>query len=91
MSDNSQAQELAKQMVIRCPKGYWIVEDHYSNTVYYKNQTPPHDTIPTEYAINHVLIAHQDFRPECLTYHIAFDKHDPANKDGKRRHYSPVG
>jgi hypothetical protein len=38
MPDNSQAQELAKQMVTRCPKGYWVVEDHYSNTVYYKNQ-----------------------------------------------------
>jgi len=89
MSDNSQAQELAKQMVTRCPKGYWIVEDHYTNTVYYKNQKSPHDTIQTDYAINHVLIAHQTFAPEC-TSHIAFDKHDPANKDSKIRHYSPV-
>jgi hypothetical protein len=90
MSDDSQGQELAKQMVARCPKCYWIVEDHYSNTVYYKNQKTPYDTILTDYAINYVLIAHQDFGPECLTFHIAFDKHDPANKDSKRRHYSPV-
>jgi hypothetical protein len=88
MSDDSQAQELAKQMVAGCPKGYWIVEDHYSNTVYYKNQQ--RDTIPTNYAINHVLIAHQVFTPECLTYHIAYDKHDPVNADSKIRHYSPV-
>lgn len=88
--DDAQAQELAKQMVVGCPKGYWIVEDHYSNTVYYKNQSLPHDTIPTEYAINHVLIAHQVFTPECLKYHIAFDKHDKANEDRKIRHYSPV-
>jgi len=92
MSDVFHARELAKQMVAGCPKRYWIVGDHYSNTVYYKNQKPPHDTVATDFAINHVLIAHQEFTPDkCDKYHIALDKHDDPNKnDSKIRHYSPV-
>ena len=59
-----------------------------SKTVYYKHQKSPHDTIPTDYTTEHVLAAHRT--SPGYVYHIAFDKHDPANSNNKRLHYSPV-
>jgi hypothetical protein len=88
MSNADVLQEQAKKMVIKCPKNYWIVDDQAGKTVYYKNQKSPHDTIPTDYTTDHVLTAHRT--SPGYTYHIALDKHDPANSNDKRLHYSPV-
>src|SRR6266550_1051200 len=71
MSEN-RSREHAEQMVMRCPSGYWVVDDRENGTVYYKNQKSPHDTIATDYTTDHVLIAHQVFLPPADKYHIAF-------------------
>lgn len=89
MSENKPSEQ-AVQMVKRCPRGYWVVDDRETGTVYYKDQKSPHDTIATDYTTDHVLIAYQVFAPLADRYHIALDKHDPANRNHKCLHYSPV-
>jgi hypothetical protein len=90
MDDANTLHERARQLVQNCPRGYWIVDDLEHQTVYYKNQKPPHDTIPTNHASNDVLIAHQVFIPPADTYHVALDTHDPVNGNKNCLHYSPV-
>jgi ferredoxin-like protein FixX len=90
MGDVNKSHEQAKQLVQNCPRGYWIVDDLEHKTVYYKNQKPPHDTIPTDHTTNDVLIAHQVFIPPADTYHIALDQHNRVNANHNCLHYSPV-
>ena len=81
--------ELAKKLVAGCPKGYWIVDDHERQTVYYKNAKSPSDEKSTPYTGEHIRIAHYVFISRADKYHIYLNTHDPVNINPDCYHYTP--
>jgi len=50
--DEEAAVRMARELSENCPPNYFIVEDHNSNTAYYKHADPPHNIIKTRYTVS---------------------------------------
>jgi hypothetical protein len=87
-TNGAEAVRLAKELSDNCPTGYFIVEDHSSNSIYYKCSDPPHYIIKTPYTADHVRIAHRSFLPQH-THHIRWDQLNSQVSNGKRDYYIP--
>jgi hypothetical protein len=82
------AVRMARELSENCPPNYFIVEDHNSNTVYYKLADPPHSIIKTPYTDEHIRIAHRSFLPQHERY-IRWDELNSQVSKGKRDYYVP--
>jgi hypothetical protein len=82
------AVRMARELSENCPPNYFIVQDHNSNTVYYKHADPPHNIIKTRYTDEHIRIAHRSFPPKHARY-IRWDRMNTEASDGKRDYYVP--
>ena len=78
----------ARELSENCPPNYLIVEDHDTNTVYYKLADPPHSIIKSPYTAEHVRIAHSAFLPRHERY-IKWDRLNTEASNGKRDYYVP--
>lgn len=87
-TNGAEAVRLAKELSDNCPAGYYIVEDHSSNSIYYKYSDPPHYIIKTPYTSDHIRIAHRSFLPQH-THHIRWDQLNSQVSKGKRDYYIP--
>ena len=82
------AVRMAKELSENCPPNYFIVEDHGTNTVYYKHADPPHNIIKSVYKASHIRIAHSSFLPQHER-HIKWDRMNTEASNGKRDYYVP--
>jgi hypothetical protein len=87
-ANGDEAVRLSKELAENCPPGYFIVEDHGTQTVYYKNSDPPNNVLKTRYTSQHIRIAHREFFPQH-DHHIAWDRMNTEASEGKRDYYLP--
>lgn len=88
LNNGEAAVRMARELSENCPQTYVIVDDHDSNTVYYKNTYPPHNIIKSPYTTKHVRIAHDSFFPQHER-HIKLNAFDSQQSDFKRESYTP--
>ena len=73
-------------MVENCPTGYFIVDDHGTDKVYYKYSVG--QIINTPYTSDHVRIAHRSFLPQH-THYIRWEQLNSEIAKGQRDYYVP--
>jgi hypothetical protein len=78
----------SRELSENCPQNYVIVDDHGTNTAYYKNTDSPHNIIKSPYTTKHIQIAHNSFFPQHERY-IALNAFDSHQSDYKRESYRP--
>lgn len=82
------AVRMARELSENCPPNHFIVDDHGTNTVYYKLADPPHTIIKSVYTTDHVRIAHHSFFPKHER-HIKWNPFDSQRSDDRRDYYTP--
>jgi len=80
----------AKELSAKCPANYFIVEDHVTNTVYYKEADPPNSIIKTDYTAEHIRIAFRGFM-EGDAHHIRWNRDNSTLSKGQRDYYNALG
>jgi len=86
LSHGNDAVRTAKEMIENCPTGYFIVNDHGTDAVYYKYSVG--QIIRTPYTSDHVRIAHRSFNPQH-THHIRWEQLNSEIAKGQRDYYVP--